>query len=113
LPAGGYGKTSRTHSLAPLDPRILLHMTSTYLHNHRQLRELISQAIANADESQFDLTWEEFEYLVDVSGVTNRTRIERLRINLICFMFVSVTVSKNTLISYHPNSLLLLGRYNL
>jgi hypothetical protein len=44
----------------------------------RELREWISQPIANDDESHLWRTWEEFEYRVHVCRVTNRTHIKLL-----------------------------------
>jgi hypothetical protein len=67
----------------------------------QSLRERISQAIANVDESQLRLTWEEFECRIDVRQVTNGAYIAHFWINLwfsmlfsSYFMFVSLTFSK-------------------
>jgi hypothetical protein len=42
----------------------------------QSLRERISQATANVDESQLRRTWEEFEYGADDCRVTNGAHIE-------------------------------------
>jgi chromosome condensin MukBEF ATPase and DNA-binding subunit MukB len=44
----------------------------------KRLRERNSQAIVKVDEPQLRRTWEEFEYHVDVSRVTNGPHIEHL-----------------------------------
>jgi hypothetical protein len=54
----------------------------------QELRERISEAAANIDESQLRQTWEESEYRVDVCRATNAIPIEHLEINFVSFCVV-------------------------
>jgi hypothetical protein len=48
-------------------------------------REPVLQGVANVDESQLWLTWEAFEYRVDVCSVTNAAYLKPLWINFVRF----------------------------
>jgi hypothetical protein len=89
----GYVKEQVYHSLMP-----------------QYLREQISWAIANVDESQLWHACEESEYCFDFCRVTNGAHVKRVSGKLFHAVFGLFHVciynrSKNTLISYHPNHL--------
>jgi hypothetical protein len=52
------------------------------------LRQRHSQALAKVDEPRLRRTWEEFEYRVDISRVTNGTHIEHLYLKCMSFHVV-------------------------
>jgi hypothetical protein len=111
-------RTSVAHSLVPqiLGPHARRHLpmgtseapitTSPIPQSLPELRERISQGVANVDESQLRLILEELEYRI----VTNGSHIERLYINFTNFHAVfklfHVCICNRfeyTLISYHQN----------
>jgi hypothetical protein len=78
----------------------------------RELRDCISQGVANVDEPQLPRAWEEFEHRVGDRRVTNGAHSEHLEMNLMSFLaffrlcraFVCNRL-RNSLISYYQNHL--------